>query len=157
MKIIAFNEEQGTIVIGITSMNTTSGVRFDTFWAAEIGGFATTFEVLQSYIPTSGPLTFRVPQWPEGFPAADFFDTYTGDLSTVGDWSQAQPLQCGFPATMPGVGDYLTVADPLADPAPSAGRYYVTSVTHQGQTRYGRKNTGGTLSGRDPGVLPACE
>ena len=32
---------------------------------------------------------------------------------------------------------------------------YVTAATHQGQTRYGRKNLGG-LSGRDPGVLPGC-
>jgi len=93
---------------------------------------------------------------PEGFPAADYFDTYYGDLATVGDWSQAQPLQCGYPATVPSVGDYLEVADPLPNPEPGHGRYYVTAVTHQGQRRYGRKSSGGVLSGRDPAVLPTC-
>ena len=92
---------------------------------------------------------------PEGFAAADYFDSYSGDLATVGDWSQAQPLQCDYPATAPAVGDYFEVADPLPDPAPGEGRYYVTSVTYQGDTRYGRKNIGG-LSGRDPGGLPGC-
>ena len=74
----------------------------------------------------------------------------------MGDWSQAQPLQCGYPASVPTVGDYITVNDPLPDPAPGAGRYYVTSVNYQGQIRYGRKNVNGVLSGRDPAVLPPC-
>ena len=33
---------------------------------------------------------------------------------------------------------------------------YVTAVTHQGETRYGRQSSGGVLSGRDPAVLPSC-
>ena len=33
---------------------------------------------------------------------------------------------------------------------------YVTAVSRQGQTRYGRKSSGGVLSGRDPAVLPGC-
>jgi hypothetical protein len=121
-----------------------------------ICGLATTFEILQTYTPTTSELSFRVPYMPEGFPAADYFDTYYGDLATVGDWSQAHPLQCGYPSTPPSVGDYLTVADTLPDPAPGTGRYYVTGVTHQGQRRYGRKATNGVLSGRDPAVLPGC-
>ena len=118
-------------------------------------GFATTFEILQTYEPTANEIGFRVPYMPEGFQYADSFDTYYGDLATVGDWSQAQSLQCDYPATAPNMGDYLTVPDPLPDPTPGEGRYYVTTVTHQGQTRYGRKNIGG-LSGRDPGVLQEC-
>ena len=93
---------------------------------------------------------------PEGFQHADFFDTYYGDINTVGDWSQVQPLQCGFPATSPSTGDYLTVADTLPALKQDQGRYYVTAVTHQGQARYGRKSSGGVLTGRDPGFLPAC-
>jgi len=121
-----------------------------------ITGFAPLLGIIQSYEPTAGPLSFTVPAMPEGFPTADYFDTYYGDLATVGDWSQAQPLQCGYPATPPSVGDYLTVADPLPDPAPGTGRYYVTAVTHQGLRRYGRNATNGVLSGRDPAVLPGC-
>ena len=123
----------------------------------EIGGFTTTFEILQTYEPTSNEISFRVPYMPEGLQAAEWFDTYYGDLATVGDWSQAQPLQCGYPAPPPSVGDYLAAADPLPDPAPSEGRYYVTAVTYEGQTRYGRKSTTAGLSGRDPARLPTCE
>jgi len=65
---------------------------------------------------------------PEGFQHADYFDTFYGDLATVGDWSQAQPLQCGYPATAPSVGDYLTVEDTLPTPSPGQGYYYVTAV-----------------------------
>jgi len=83
-------------------------------------------------------------------------DTYCGDLATVGDWSQLQPLQCGYPAAVLNVGGYLTVNDPLPDPAPGTGRYYITSVNYQSQVRYGRKAEGGVLSGRDPGLLPPC-
>ena len=59
-------------------------------------------------------------------------------------------------ATVPHVGDYLTVADTLSDPAPGTGRYYVTAATYQGATRYGRKATAGHLSGRDPAGLAGC-
>ncbi len=121
-----------------------------------IGGFAPLLEIFQTYTPTLGSLSFRVPPIPEGFPTADRFDTYYGDLATVGDWSRAQPLECEYPATAPSVGNYLTVDDPLPDPAPGQGRYYVTAVNYQGQTRYGRKSIGGVLSGRDPAMLPAC-
>ena len=52
--------------------------------------------------------------------------------------------------------DYLSVADPLPDPAPGTGRYYLTAATYQGATRYGRQQINGHMSGRDPAVLPAC-
>jgi len=62
-------------------------------------------------------------------------------------------LQCGYPASPPSVGDYLTVADPLPTPSPGQGRYYVTAVTYLGERRYGRKRSGGVLSGRGAGVV----
>ncbi len=120
-------------------------------------GFTPTLDIFQSFEPATSDVGIRVPQMPEGFPAADWFDTYYGDLNTVGDWSQAQPLECEYPTTIPSVGDYLTVADPLPNPGPGQGRYYVTAVSYQGQRRFGRKARGGVLSGRDPAVLPICE
>ena len=60
------------------------------------------------------------------------------------------------PSAVFSVGDFLTVPDPLPDPAPGQGRYYVTAVNYMGQRRYGRKAINGVLSGRDPAVLPAC-
>ena len=116
-------------------------------------GFTTTFDVLQTYTPQLG---FRVPHMPKGMPAADKFDTYWGPLTKPLDFTQARPLQCGYPAAPPHVGDYLTVADPLPTPTPGSGYYYVTSATYQGQTRYGRRTTKGKLSGRDPALLPGC-
>ena len=121
-----------------------------------ISGFASLFDVLQTYTPVSSEISFRVPYMPEGFQFADRFDTYVGDLSTVGDWSQAQPLQCSYPASPPSVGDFLTVEDTLPTPAVGQGYYYLTAVNYQGETRYGRRSIGGVLSGRDPAVLPGC-
>lgn len=126
------------------------------YWMAAIEGFTTLYELRQQYVPQEAKVGFRVPAMPEGMPAADYFDTYWGDLATVGNWSHVQGLQCGYPAISPSVGDYLTVPDTLPTPAPGHGYYYVTAATYQGQTRYGRKTTGGRLTGRDPALLPAC-
>jgi len=124
-------------------------------WLARIAGFTTEFDILQTYVP-SASLGFRVPYMPEGLGGADHFDTYYGPLTRPLDFTQAQPLQCDYPAAPPQVGDYLTVADTLPNPPAGTGRYYVTSATYQGQTRYGRKRQGTVMSGRDPAVLPAC-
>lgn len=121
-----------------------------------VDGFPTDFEILQTYSPGLNSLGFRTPYMPEGFAAADFFDTYYGDLATLGDWSQAQPLQCAYPAAPPTVGDYLLVDDHLPNPTPGTGRYYVTAVTRQGERRFGRRQCAGVTSGRNPATLPMC-
>lgn len=129
----------------------------DTHSVIAIDGFASQFDVQQSYDPLSNQISFRVPTEPNGFPGADWFNVYHGDLQTVGDWSQAQPLRCGFPTSIPNAGDSITMVDTLPDPAPGMGRYYITTVNYQGQIRYGRSNEFGTLIARDPSVLPACD
>jgi hypothetical protein len=121
-----------------------------------IGGFPTLFDVVQTYTPPPSQLSFRVPYMPEGLGGADHFDTYWGPLTKPIDFTQAHPLQCGYPATPPHVGDYETVNDTLPTPTADSGYYYLTATTYQGQTRYGRKTSGGKLSGRDPSLLPAC-
>lgn len=121
-----------------------------------ISGFARLIDIFQSYQPATGPLSFRVPAMPDGLAGADHFDTYWGELATVGDWSKAKGLQCNYPAAAPSVGDYVEVPDTVPTPAPGHGVYYVTAATYQGVTRYGRKATAGRLSGRDPALLPLC-
>lgn len=156
---LLFDDKAGRLLIPLRSQcrrGTSYGQCQGGYWIAAIDGFTTTFEILQTFTPTADQVSFRVPYMPEGFQNADWFNTYYGDLATVGDWSQAQPLQCAFPMTMPMTGDYITVNDPLPDPSPGTGRYYITSINYQGQIRYGRKNINGVLSGRDPGVLPPC-
>jgi hypothetical protein len=132
-----------------------SGEGYGGRWIAAIEGFTTLYEIRESFTPQAS-IGFRVPVLPEGMPGADHFDTYWGNLSHPLDFTQAHALQCNYPAAAPHVGDYLTVADPLPNPEPGTGRYYVTAATYQGATRYGRKTTAGHLSGRDPAVLPAC-
>lgn len=156
-----FDEEKGRLLIPVQSSCYDEGwtgqcAYNENRWVIAISGFTTTFDILQTYTPASGQLSFRVPHMPEGLQYADWFDTYYGDLATVGDWSQAQPLRCGYPATAPTMGDYLTVDDTLPTPAAGRGYYYVTAANYQGQRRYGRQSNRGVLRGRDPAVLPAC-
>lgn len=125
-------------------------------WTVSIRGFATTFDVLQTFTPSASAVGFRVPYMPEGLAAADHFDTYYGPLTKPIDFGSAQPLACDYPAAAPSIGDYLEVPAPVPDPPAGQGYWYLTSVTYQGQTRYGRKASGGRLSGRWPGQFPAC-
>src|SRR5262245_60112237 len=136
----------------------TQGTNYGPFprWCV-MHGLTTLYDVQQTFVPSANYFGFKVPVQPKGMPAADHFDTYWGPLAHPINFSAAQPLACGYPSTPPHVGDYLTVPDPLPDPAPGTGRYYVTSSTHQGQTRYGRKQFNGQMSGRDPAVLPTCD
>lgn len=120
-------------------------------------GFATTFDVLQTYQPQQQSFGFRVPYMPDGFRAADHFDAYWGAVTRPLDLSSAQPLQCSYPDAPPHVGDYLSIAAPVPTPAPGHANYVLTAVTYQGQTRAGRQAVDGTLHGRDASVLPECE
>ena len=127
----------------------------DTFWRPVFRGFATEFEILQSFTP-SASLGFQVPVMPDGLPAADSFDTYYGALTHPINFSDMKGLRCSYPATTPKTGDFLEAIDDTPLPPPGQGYFFVTAAHHQGQTRYGRKRSGGTMSGRDPSVLPAC-
>jgi hypothetical protein len=126
------------------------------YTALAFEGFATLFDIFQSFTPQLAALGFHVPAHPEGLAGANSFDTFWGPLAKPLDFTQAHPLACDYPATPPHVGDYLTVPDTVPTPAPGQGVYYVTSATYQGATRYGRKTTAGHLTGRDPALLPAC-
>lgn len=153
-----FDPITGQLGIGFWNRNSGTGQPAYALGQQKIAlaGFTTLFDILQTFVSDSGQLTFRVPYMPEGLPAADHFDTYYGPLVKPIDFSQAHPLQCDYPGSPPAVGDYLAVADTVPTPAPGHGVYYVTAVTHQGQTRYGRKASGGVLSGREPAGLAAC-
>jgi hypothetical protein len=121
-----------------------------------VNGLPSLFEILQTYTPTADALQLRVPAHPEGFRSADHFDTYWGHVSDLPDFTQAQPMQCHYPATTPAAGDFLTVADTSPAPTPGAANYTVTAVTYGSQRRYGRKLINGVMSGRDPALLPGC-
>jgi hypothetical protein len=118
-------------------------------------GFATTFELQQTYEPPQA-LSIQVPARPEGLAGADHFDTYWGSLGGPIDLASAQPLHCGYPAAPPVVGERIEFADSLATPPLGSGYWYLTAVTYQGETRAGRRAVHGQLTGRNAGLLPAC-
>jgi hypothetical protein len=125
-------------------------------WIAAIEGFATLYDISQTYTPTADNLAFRVPAHPEGLRAADHFDTYWGRVSDLPDFTRAHPMQCHYPATPPSAGDYLTVLDTSPLPVPGNINYTVTAVAYGVEKRYGRRRIGGIMSGRDPALLPGC-
>ena len=161
-RAMAFDPTNGRMLLSLVSSCEGGGdcsaypVGTGDYWVAYISGFATMFDVLQTFTPQPAALGFRVPYMPEGLGGADHFDTYWGSLARPLDFTKAHPLRCGYPAATPHVGDYLTVADTVPTPAPGQGVYYVTSATYQSATRFGRKTTAGHLTGRDPALLPAC-
>ena len=150
-----FDKERGRMIVSGQVVSSRSNY-VTIKWLLALEGFPTTFEILQTFTPTASELSFRAPYMPEGHQFADRFDTYVGDLATVGDWSQLQPLQCAYPVAAPSVGDYLTVADTTPTPTLGQGLYFVTAATFQGETRFGRRSIGGVLSGRNPTELPLC-
>lgn len=119
-------------------------------------GFPTLFDMLHSFAPNRLSTGFRVPSSPEGFPAADYFDTYSGEITRPLDLSQAHPLQCAYPSAPPQRGDYEAITAPVPTPAPGHANYILTSVTYQSQTRAGRQAIDGHLHGRDASSLPPC-
>ncbi len=121
-----------------------------------ISGFATLHEVATTYSTEQAVFEFRAPVQPLGFAGVDHFDTYWGALTQPLDLSNAHPLQCAYSSTPTNPGDYLTIDVPVPNPAPGEANYVLTSVTYQGQTRAGRKASGGRLTGRDASRLPAC-
>jgi|GEM_PF-6097456 len=126
------------------------------WWIAAIDGFPKLFDIFQTYTPVAGGLTFTVPAMPEGLASADYFDTYWGNVASLPDFTQAQPMACGYPASPPAVGDFLTVADTSPTPLVGQANYIVTAVTHGSERRFGRQLVGPTMTGRNPAPLPAC-
>ena len=116
-------------------------------------GLPTVAALMQSF-ETANMLSFRVPRFPNGLVGADWFDTYYGDLTNPLTLSNAQPLQCGYPANRPNAGDYVTI-DSMPAPDPGEGVYVLTAARYQAERRLGRQSSGGQLTGRADG-LPEC-
>lgn len=119
-----------------------------------VTGLPDLFSVASTYQPPSS-VSFRVPAVPFGLPAGSRMDVYTGALGTLPDLALSQPLLCDAAAGA-SPGQTVVVNDPLPDPAPGTGRYYLTTVTAGADRRAGRRYDGSGLVGRDPTGLPPC-
>jgi hypothetical protein len=119
-----------------------------------VGGLPELFDIACSFVP-SGALSCRVPAVPEGLPTGSSLDVYSGELASLPDLSQAEPLGCDVaPYALP--GEYLTFVDPRPDPPPGTGRYYLVVTVAGAERRAGRQRVDGQFSGREANALPGC-
>ena len=54
----------------------------------EISGFANLLDIIPTFQPATGTLSWNTPKHPEALPAADRFMAFAGDLRDVGDLTQ---------------------------------------------------------------------
>jgi len=132
-----------------TSTPTTIGV-------IELSGLPTMFDTLMTFVPFGQAISAVVPAHPDGFRSAASLQLWTGDVRTLPDWSQANPLTCSA-ATNPTPGQVVTVADSLPDPPVGHGHYYLTASVNGPNRRLGRMYANGAFSARDPSALPICQ
>jgi hypothetical protein len=157
-----FDVTNGRILLGVRATATTEAVgggaqiiSSDTIGIVELSGFPKMFDTLLTFVPGQQALNIVTPAMPDGFRSADSLQVWTGDVRSMPDWSQAQPLACSA-ATSPTPGQVLTVPDALPDPAVGRGRYYLVASQSGPDRRLGRQYVNGTLSAREPAGLPVC-
>lgn len=136
------------------------GGAYDGYGVLMISGLPTLLDIIPTFQPATQTLGWVAPKHPEALPAADRFLVYAGDIATLhadGDFTRAVPVDCAVSdSSAPRAGDFLSILDPLPDPAPGQGSYALIGVEYAGQRRFGRQNLGGTLSGRDPSTFGGC-
>jgi len=119
-----------------------------------ISGLPPLIDILTTYEP-SGLLTFTTPYHPQGLPAGDRYDMYTGDVATLADLAMANPFACDVASgQLPGYR--VRVLDTVPSPVAGHADYFLTAVTHGTERRAGRKSVPGGLAARDASLLPGC-
>jgi hypothetical protein len=121
-----------------------------------VSGLPTMFDTLLTFVPGGQSLAAMSPAHPDGFRSADALQVWTGDVRSLPDYSQAQPLSCDA-ATTPTPGQLVSIADTLPDPQRGEARYYVVASQSGTQRRLGRQFVNGAFSARDPASLPICQ
>jgi hypothetical protein len=151
-----YDVTNGRIVIEVHAETFTSGgTRIaDKVGLIAISGLPTMFDTLLTFTP--GQLSALMPAHPDGFPSADTLQVWTGDVRSMPDWSQAQPLSCAA-AMSPVPGQIVPVSDTVPDPAVGSGRYYLASSVNGHDRRLGRQYVNGAFSARDSSTLPLCQ
>lgn len=153
---VIFDPIAGRLIFAASQSLESPGIGYVGYSLVALAGFTTLNEVTMTYVPSQGSFAYRLPIQPEGLQAAAQYNTYWGRVALPLDLANAHPLQCAYPSSPANPGDYLQITAPVPTPTPGSANYILTSVTYQGQTRAGRKASGGRLSGRDASRLPAC-
>jgi hypothetical protein len=122
----------------------------------KLSGLPTVLDLIISYQP-SGNISWTTPKYPEGLPAADRYQVFTGRVADLPIFSRATLVSCDFPGGhIPSPGEYETITDPLGTPPIGQASYVIVGVESAGQRRFGRQFVDGLVSGRDPAQFPAC-
>jgi hypothetical protein len=158
---VAFDPIGGRLLIPMQSFCTQTGSQdcpsySTSTWIAAISGFPKLFDTLLTFLPGGQTLVAVTPVMPDGFRSADSLQVWTGNVRTMPDWSQAQPLAC-MAASNPTPGQVVSVPDTLPDPAVGDGRYYLVGSVSGADRRLGRQYVNGAFSARQPATLPACQ
>ena len=114
-----------------------------------IGGLPKLFDTLLTFIPGQQALNILTPAMPDGFRSADSLQVWTGNVRSMPDWSQAQPLAC-LAAQNPVPGQVVSAPDSLPDPVVGEGRYYLVASQKGADRRLGRQYVNGAFSARQP-------
>ena len=153
MGSLTFDVTNGRILVPVTATYS-DGIPTAVSALIEISGFPKLFDTLLTFVP-GGTLAALTPGFPDGFRSAGSMQVWTGDVRSMPDWSQAQPLAC-MAATSPAPGQVVTVDDTLHNPPVGHGRYYLSASVSGADRRLGRQYVIGAFSARDPGSLPVC-
>lgn len=127
-----------------------------TYGLVELAGLPRLFDTFVTFLPSGSALSIVAPALPDGFRSADALQVWTGNVRSMPDWSQAQPMAC--PAVLsPVPGQVVGVADSLPNPIVGQGRYYLVASQSGAARRLGRQYVNGAFSAREPAGLPACQ
>jgi len=148
----------GRILLGVRAMEYSAGTMDlvdDRIGVVEIAGFQKLFDTLLTFIPGQQAMNILTPAHPDGFRSADSLQVWTGDVRSMPDLSQAEPLTCEA-ATNPVPGQLVSIPDTLPNPAIGEGRYYLVASQSGADRRLGRQYINGAFSAREPTGLPVC-
>ncbi len=127
------------------------------FGIVRISGLPKLLDIIPTFQPAAGTISWVTPKHPEALPAANRFMAFAGDLRDVHDLRRAAAIDCDVTAgTPPQPSDFLSILDPLPTPPVGQGSFVVIGVENAGQRRFGRQMIGGVLSGRDQAGFTGC-
>ena len=152
---IAIDSTNGVLYVAVQSSK--PGFVNPHYGIVRISGLATLLDIIATFQPAAGTLSWVTPKHPEALPAADRFMVFGGSIDAASQMSVPVPLDCNVPiGGNPQPGDYLSILD--SRPAPPLGEasYVIIGVEHQMEQRFGREQLGSTLVGRDPSVFVGC-
>lgn len=123
---------------------------------ATISGLPKLLDTVLTFVPGGQTLAIKTASRPDGFRSADTLQVWAGNVRSLPNYSQAQPVSCTA-ATNPAPGQIVSIMDSLPDPPRGEARYYVVASQSGTQRRLGRQYVGGGFSARDPSTLPVCQ